>query len=163
MLTKRWFFAAARTMVGPPMSMFSMASSSEQSGPGDGRCKRVEVYHHHVDRLDAVRGHDAVILAAAAQNAAVHLGVQGFDPAVHHFGEAGVVRHFGDVQALFLQQAVGAAGGQQFHAHVAQGAGELDNARLVGDADQGAFDLDQITITHAVRSPSPCRRSGCTA
>jgi hypothetical protein len=26
-----WFLAAARTMVGPPMSMFSMASSSVQS------------------------------------------------------------------------------------------------------------------------------------
>ena len=55
--------------------------------------------------------HDGIVLAAAGENAAVYLRVQGFHPAIHHLGEAGVVRDLGDFQAVFLEQAVGAAGG----------------------------------------------------
>ena len=47
----------------------------------------------------------------------MHLRVQGLDPAVHHFRKAGVVGHFGDRQAIVLQQAIGAPGRQQLHAH----------------------------------------------
>ena len=50
--TKRWFFAAALIIVGPPMSMFSTASSSLTSRLADRALERVEVHAHEVDRLD---------------------------------------------------------------------------------------------------------------
>ena len=109
---------------------------------GHGGGERVEVDRHQVDRLDAVLGHDAVVDAAAAKDAAVDFRVQGLHPAVHHFCEAGVVGHFDRGYAVVLQQLEGAAGGEDFHAEVYQFAGELKDAGLVGDADQGAADRE---------------------
>ena len=48
-------------------------------------------------------GHHAIVLAAAGENAAVYFRVQGLDPAIHHFGEAGVIRYLGDIQAVVFQ------------------------------------------------------------
>ena len=46
-----WFFAAARSMAGPPMSMFSIGLVVAAVGPGDGRGEGVEVHDQQVDRL----------------------------------------------------------------------------------------------------------------
>jgi hypothetical protein len=73
--------------------------------------------------LDAVllqRGH-VLGQVAARQQAAVHLGVQGLDAAVQHFGEAGDLGHLGHGQALVGQQLGGAAGGDELHAQRVQG------------------------------------------
>ena len=129
----------------------------------DGGCEGVEVDHDHVDGGDTVFCHHAVILASATEYAAVHFGVQGFYPAIHHFGETGVVRHLGDLQPGFLQQAIGAAGGEQFYAHLTQRRGEFGDTRFVRDTDQGAIDLYEIMFTHCSIYPSSVRRSGCTA
>ena len=54
--------------------------------------------------------HDLVVSAATPEDAAVNFWVQGFDPAIHHFGETGVIRNFSHGDALIAQQATGAAG-----------------------------------------------------
>jgi hypothetical protein len=58
--------------------------------------------------------HDGQMLGqvAPAEDAAVHLGVQGLDPTVEHFGKAGVIRNIGDGEAGVAQQLGGAAGGK---------------------------------------------------
>ncbi len=65
----------------------------------DGRLERVEVDHQQVDRRDAVRLHriGMLLVVADREQAAMHLGMQRLDPAVHHFGKAGEV---GDVATL---------------------------------------------------------------
>ena len=106
------------------------------TGFGHGIGEGIEVNHHHVDGLDGMLGHDGIVLTATAENAAVYLGVQGLDPAIHHFREAGVVGHFGDRQALFGQQAGGATGRQQFYAAGVQALSEGDDAVFVGHTQQ---------------------------
>ncbi len=43
---------------------------------------------------DVVLGHDRIVLASAAENAAMDLGMQGLDPAIHDLGEAGMLGDF---------------------------------------------------------------------
>ena len=88
--------------------------------------------------VDAVVCHHRLVDAAPAQDAAVDLGMQGLDPAVHHFRKAGVIGDFDDGDAVFGQQLGGAAGGEDFDAQAGKGAGEIDDAGFVGNADQGA-------------------------
>ena len=52
-------------------------------------------------------GGHVVGAVAAAEDAAVDFGVEGFDPAVHHFGEAGVGGHLADGDAGLLQMLAG--------------------------------------------------------
>ena len=113
------------------------------------RCrKRVQIDHHHVDGRYPVLGHDRVILAAAGEDATVDPGVQGFYPAVHHLRKAGVVRYLGHFEAAVLQQAVGAAGGQQLHPQLAQGGGEIHQAGFIGNAEQRALDGYGMGVSH---------------
>lgn len=84
--------------------------------------------------------HDGVVGTATTEDAAVDFRVQGLDPAVHHFGKAGVVSHFHRVNAVVLEQLVGAAGGQDLDTELLQLTGEFEDTGLVGDADQGAAD-----------------------
>ena len=65
------------------------------------------------------------------------LRVQRLDPAVEHLGKAGVVGDFSDGQASLGQQLGGPAGREQADAEGRQLAGEVDDAGLVGDRDQG--------------------------
>ena len=105
--------------------------------------KRIEVHHHEVDRLDA-RGADRLHVlgkVAAREQAAVDLRMQGLYPAVEHLGEAGVGGHLGHRHALLLQELGGAAGGEQLDAESGERACELDDARLVRDADERPLDL----------------------
>ena len=80
-------------------------------GIGDSLLKRIEVDHHHIDGVDAVLGHHRIVGTATAKDATVNFGVQSFDPAVHHFREAGVVGDFGNSDLIFLQHTEGAASG----------------------------------------------------
>ena len=83
-VTHSWFFAAARVIAGPPMSMVSMLGPLEE---------RVEVRHDEVERLDAVRLEVGAVrlLAAVGEQAAVDLRVQRDHPVVEHLGHAGDV------------------------------------------------------------------------
>ena len=90
--TLGWFFAAARTIDGPPMSICSMHSSASRTGCGR-LGERVEVGHHEVERLDAeLRELRAVRLEPqVGQDAGVHPRVQRLDPSVEALGEPGQV------------------------------------------------------------------------
>src|SRR5690606_21085558 len=106
---------------------------------GDGPLEGVEVRHHQINGLDVVIRHDLIILAAPAKDAAVHFGVQGLHPSVHHFREAGVIGYFANGDAGLLNGTESAARGEQFHAPVGQGPGEVDNTGFIGNPDQRAF------------------------
>ena len=101
-------------------------------------------------------GHHAAILIAPPQNAAMHLGMQGFYPPIHHFRKAGVIRHFNGRNALVFQQLVSAAGGQDFNAQLVQGLGKFHNAGFVGNADQGALDGFAHGVIRLVVNPGRC-------
>ena len=151
MATSAKFFAAERTIEGPPMSMFSMISANGDAGPLRGLLKGVEIHHHHVDGLDGVLCDGGHVLGVVAdvQDAAVDLGVKRLHAAVEHLGEAGQVADVADRQAGVAQGPGGAAGGDQVHAEGGEGAGEVDQAGLVGDGEQGAADGAKISRTGA--------------
>ncbi len=71
----------------------------------------IEVHHDQVDGGDAVLFHGRGMfgVAADAEDAAMHLGMQGLDATVEHFREAGVVGNVGDIEAGIAQQLGGAA------------------------------------------------------
>ena len=89
----RWFLAAARIIVGPPMSMFSIDLRVAGVAAGDGLLERVEVHAHQVDRLDPLLGRR---VAGARRRRGAPAGrrearVQRLHPAVQDLGEAGEV------------------------------------------------------------------------
>ena len=75
---------------------------------------------------------------AAAEEAAVDLGVQGLHAASEHLGEAGVLTHLGHGQARVLQLSGGARRGEQRDAAVMQSAAEFDDTGLVVGGEQGS-------------------------
>jgi len=105
---------------------------------GDGGLERIEVHHDQLERDDAVFGQGLKVVGpvVAAEDAAVHLGVQGLQPPVHHLGEAGVVGDVADRDSLAFELATGAAGAEDFDADIDEPPGEPGQAQLVADADQ---------------------------
>ena len=98
--------------------------------------KGVEVHDHQVDAHDAVGGHGRPIVrpVAARQDPAVHLGVKGLDPAVHHLGEPGHLRHVEHGQPGGGERPGGASRGHELPAAPGQFAGEGHESRLVRHA-----------------------------
>ena len=111
--------------------------------PGHRGLERVEVDDHHIDILYAMFQHLGHMLrvGAHAQQAPVHFGVQGLDPAVQHLGETGEFRDVLDGQAGLAQQFCGAAGGEDLHAVTRQRFGKFNNSALVRNADQRPGDF----------------------
>ena len=72
-------------------------------------------------------------IVADRQQPAMHLRVQGLDPAVHHFGKAGELGDIADRQARLGDRLGGAAGGDELDAAGRERAGEFDEAGLVGN------------------------------
>ena len=109
---------------------------------GDGLPERVEVHDHQVERLDAQLGEllAVVLQAQVGEDAGVHPGVQGLDPAVQALGEAGELLDLGDRHPGGGDLRGGGAGGDELDARLVQPAGELFEPRLVVDADQRAPD-----------------------
>ncbi len=62
---------------------------------GDGCLERIEVDHHQVDGADPMLVHRRLVrgVVAHGEEPAMHLGVQRFDPAVHHLGKAREIRN----------------------------------------------------------------------
>ena len=121
------------------MSMFSMHSSNA-GALVDGCLERVEVDHEQVDRRDAVRLHRVgmFLVVADREQAAMHLGMQRLDPAVHHLGKTGELRDVLDRQPGRRDRLRGAAGGDELDAMAGQRLGKFDQAGLVGNGQQGA-------------------------
>ena len=120
----------------------------------NGRLERIEVDPHQIDRQDIVRVHGRLVLGriTIAQEAAMHLGVQGLDPAIHHFRKARQIRHVLDRQAGLFNGGAGATGRNQLNAKVHKGLGRFDQARLVGQGDQGTDRLNRIRRRRKIRS-----------
>jgi hypothetical protein len=68
--------------------------------------------------------------------------VQRLDAPVHHLREAGEVVDRADLDAGLGEAPGGAAGRDDLDAEVLEPLGELDEAALVGDRQQGALDAD---------------------
>ncbi len=108
------------------------------AGPGHRGRKRVEVHHQQIDGRDSVLRHDGVVHAAAAQEPAVNLRMQGLDPTVHDLGKAGVGGDFAHRHAVLREQLRRAAGGQDLDVAPGEGARQLDEAGLVGNRKERA-------------------------
>ena len=113
-----------------------------RAGAGGGFFKGVEIDDHHVDRLDAVALDSGAMFGVLAdvQDAAVDFGMEGLDAAIEHLRKAGELGDVEDGEAGFAKCAGGAAGGDELDTVCGQLAGEVDEACLVGDAEQGAGD-----------------------
>jgi len=108
----------------------------------------VEVDDNHIDGQNAVLGYRGFVLGFAAnvEQAAVDAGVEGLNPAIEHFGEAGQFADVLDLQAGFAEGAGGAAGGDELDAEAGEHLGEGDEAGFIGDAEEGAADgLEAVT------------------
>ena len=70
--------------------------------PGDRGLERIQIDHHQLEGEDAVLGQGlhVVGIIVPAEDAAVDLGVQRLEPAVHHLGKAGIVGDVADRNAL---------------------------------------------------------------
>ena len=103
--------------------------------------KRIKIDHDQVNRGDPVFGHDRIVDSAPPENTAVDLRMQCFDTPVHHFRETGVIRHLRHRHGCICQQPGCPAGRQDLNTQLMQGAGKFLDTGLVGDTDQGLFDL----------------------
>ena len=147
---KAKFFAAARIIVGPPMSMFSITSCSVAPRRRRRALERVEVHAHEVDELDPVLlGGDHVLrVVAQRQQAGVELRVQRLDAAAHDLREAGEVLDRADLEPGLGQLARRAAGRDELDAELGQAAREVDDPALVGHRQQRAADADLARLGH---------------
>ena len=111
-------------------------------GIGGGFFEGIQIHHDHVDGLNAVLGDGGGVsgIFAAMQNAAMHLGMQSFDAAIEHLGEAGELGNIFDRNPRIAQQLSRASGGNEFDAEAGELAGEVDQSGLIGDAENGALD-----------------------
>src|SRR6185295_14018927 len=75
-------------------------------------------------------------MVAPRENAAVNVRMERFDASVHHFREAGDVRHAGDRESGGLERPRGAAGRHQLEAAGGEALCKIDDAVFVRDAEQ---------------------------
>ena len=143
---RRWkFLAAARTRLGPPMSISSISASNGVSGFGAAFTNGY--------RLTTTRSIRPMPCASAAarssgliaprEDAAVHQRVQRLHAAVHHLGKAGDVGDADDRRGRPAQRPRGAAGRHQLEAAGGEAARKVDEAGFVGNAEQGSWHEDQ--------------------
>ena len=100
--------------------------------------ERIQVQHQQIDRRNAQLGHQRVICAAATEQAAVDLRMQGLDATVHDFREAGHVAHVAHRDTGVAQRFGAAAGREQLNAGGDEPLAQLDQAGLVRHAEQSA-------------------------
>ena len=70
-------------------------------------------------------------VVADRQQSAMHLGMQGLDPSVHHFRKPGQFGNIPDLQAGRGNRLGGAAGGDEIDAVGGKRAGELDQSGFI--------------------------------
>jgi hypothetical protein len=131
-----------------------VAALPARHGPG----KRVEIDDQQVNRPDAEFPHHGVVDSGAAEQGAVHLRVQGLDPAIHDLGKAGDTCDLDHGEARVHERARGAAGREQFEPELSQFAGEFDDAGLVGNAEQRP---PGVLLRHLLRRTGRIRAISC--
>ena len=100
--TSAWFFAAARIIAGPPMSIFS-TQASKRRGAAEHLLEGVEIDDLEVDGLDAMREHrrpHARGFRGWASRPPCTFGWRVLRPSIHHFREARQLGDIGDLQSL---------------------------------------------------------------
>ena len=112
----------------------------ELAGDGAGKVVEVDADQINGDDVHLLQGLEVLGEILVAQDAAVDFRVQGLDAAAQDFREARHVAHLLDGEACGLQGLHGAARGDELHAVFREEAGELGEAGLVGDAQDGASD-----------------------
>ena len=112
----------------------------------DRRLEGIEVHHEQIDRGNVMGKHRRLVLGIFpnGEQSAMHLGMQGLHATIHHFGKAGKVGDITHRQARISECLAGAAGGDQLDAMANQGTGEVDEAGLVGNGDEGARDAAEV-------------------
>ena len=102
------------------MSICSIASASVTPGFRDRGFERIKIHDDEIDRLDPMFlcGGFVLFFSAQIKQAAMHFRVQRFDPALEHFRETGEVGNVADFDSFLTEEARGAAGGNDFHAHL---------------------------------------------
>jgi hypothetical protein len=90
-------------------------------------------------------------VVAHGEQAGVELGVQRLDAAVHDLRKAGEIVDRADVQAGGLELARGTPGRHDLDVELGQPTGEVDDAALVGDRQQGPPDANRPRL----RQPFP--------
>ena len=100
----------------------------------------VQVHDDQIEGLDVqlAEGVDVLLLAAVSQNTGVDARVQGLHTALEALGKAGHLGHLGDGNACGRNGRRGRTGGHQGHAGLVQTAGEILQAGLVVDRNEGA-------------------------
>ena len=86
-------------------------------------------------------GGDVSRVGAHVEDGSVNFGMEGFDPAIEHLGEAGEVADIAHIQPCVAQHSRGTAGGDQLHALGSKPPGKFDQPCFVGDAQDGTFDF----------------------
>jgi hypothetical protein len=86
--------------------------------------------------------HDGFVHATPAQDPAVDHGVEGLDSPAHDLRETGVIRDLGNRNVGLRKGSRGAACGQDLDTTFLQATGQIDEAGLVGYADERAFDAN---------------------
>ena len=102
--------------------------------------KRVEIDHQQIDRANTMVAHGVCMgfIIAYRKQSAMHHRVQCFHPPVHHFGEAGQLRHIAAIYTRLREHFCRAAGGDDFDFLRHQLLCEIDNAGFVRNGYQGA-------------------------
>ena len=112
-------------------------------GFSDGGFERVEVYDDEIDGEDPVLvgGLGVFVVIADPEQAAVDFWVQGFDAAVHHLWEAGVIGDLAGGDIVLVEKIERSSGGDDFDAHFDEGFGEVDETGFIGDGDESPLDF----------------------
>jgi len=117
---------------------------------GNSRLEWIKVDHQEIDRLDIVCLHrDCVFrIVTDSKQSAMDGRVQRLDATIHHFGKSREFGHVTHLQARIRKGLGGAAGGDEFYAVLCQRAGEINEAGLVGNRDEGAS--NRAVIGHEI-------------
>ena len=75
----------------------------------------------------------------------MHLGMQGLDTAIEHFGETGVVGYLGNLKAIVCQHPGRAASGQQLHVHGSECLGKFKHTSFIRDGNKRLFDHEKLS------------------
>ena len=100
--------------------------------------KRIEIHHHHVDRLNSMRGHRGLVLLVSAdvKQSSVYARMQRLHAPVQHLRKT---RQIADVpyrQSRFAQRPRRSARRHQLHPKASQRLGKLHQPRLIRNAQQ---------------------------
>jgi len=106
----------------------------------DGLGKRIQIDHHQIDQRQIMRPGGAVIDAGTRQNAAVNARVERLDASAHDLRKPGMRRDLDHRNTLFDQCPESASGRQDLDPGLGQGAAQLEQTALVGNAEQRPTD-----------------------